>query len=304
VSIGGYADPQYLESLSEFGETVLLPESGAGWLVRGIGGTDLLDARAPYPLLACQDWKALGSELARHSDWVSAVAVPDPLTAPEPKVLRDNFPDACRPYKTHWVVRMDGGYAGPTSEGHRRNVRKGESTAFVSRVEPTSDALCDWLRLYDRLVAKHRFDGIARFSKRAFAQQFAMSGMRIYAAKVGSKTVSMSLWLVDGERAYYHLGATNERGYAARAPYAMFQVALSDLGESGCSLVLLGAGAGIEEDAEDGLSRFKRGWSNESRQSYLCGRILDRTAYERLGGDDGSSYFPAYRNPAALAHCH
>lgn len=297
MTTGGYADQRYLESLSEFGNPVRFSDSGAGWLVRNIEGTSYRDALASYPLLACLDWTKLKDELSAPTNWVSVAAVPDPLSAPSPAILSAIFPDVCRPFKTHWVVRLDGRYPGPHSQSHRRHLRRAERFVNVSRVTLEEKTLSVWCGLYGTLIARHRIEGLARFSKSSFARQFVLPGLRAYAATIESEVVSMSLWLTDGERAYYHLGAASDRGYQAGAPYAVFQAALEDLSDDGLREVLLGAGAGIEDNSEDGLSRFKRGWANESRQAYICGRILDRTAYAELCGNRESHFFPAYREP-------
>jgi hypothetical protein len=60
----------------------------------------------------------------------------------------------------------------------------------------------------------------------------------------------------------------------------------------------LGAGAGTNSNAEDGLTKFKRGWTTRTRTKYFCGRVFDRSEYSRLTrikGAEGASYFPAYR---------
>ncbi len=61
-------------------------------------------------------------------------------------------------------------------------------------------------------------------------------------------------------------------------------------------LVNLGGGVGARDD---GLVRFKRGWATEERVAHLCGRILDRAAYERLTRSGTFGWFPAYRAPDA-----
>ena len=62
------------------------------------------------------------------------------------------------------------------------------------------------------------------------------------------------------------------------------------------SLLDLGGGAGLNAPSS-GLERFKAGWSNASRMTYLCGRVFDRAAYQTLGGSGHADqgYFPAYR---------
>ncbi len=108
----------------------------------------------------------------------------------------------------------------------------------------------------------------------------------------------MILWYVQNGVAYYHLGAYTEEGYQLRASFALFRKALEYFAESGLHYANLGAGAGIGSGADDGLTRFKRGWSTCLRTTYICGRIFDRQEYDRLvraRGVEATGYFPAYR---------
>ncbi|HAM51938.1 MAG TPA: hypothetical protein DCP92_15090 [Nitrospiraceae bacterium] len=60
----------------------------------------------------------------------------------------------------------------------------------------------------------------------------------------------------------------------------------------------LGGGAGLKNNAKDGLSEFKRGWSTGTRTVYFCGRIFDRKKYaeiENARGITETDYFPSYR---------
>lgn len=292
----GYGDPRYLESLREFGRPVRLAGSISGWLEREIPGSDLRDLRAPYPLLQCGDWDALALDFERSDGaWVSATAVPDPLTAPDSVTLKKLFPDLCRPYKEHFIVGLDGGYEGPYASGHRRNVARARRECMVESVPASATVLETWVGLYGELVHRHGILGIAGFSALAFTEQFALSGLRIYQTRADRDIVAMTLWLVDGERAYYHLGASSEEGYRRSANFGMFDLALKDFAQEGIRCVLLGAGAGTYSAGDDGLTRFKSGWANETRTAYLCGRILDRRRYESLTGPQNNEFFPAYR---------
>jgi hypothetical protein len=54
---------------------------------------------------------------------------------------------------------------------------------------------------------------------------------------------------------------------------------------------------GLAERATN-LAAFKQGWTNTTRQTYLCGKMLDPEAYRALSaaaGNPETSYFPAYR---------
>ena len=54
----------------------------------------------------------------------------------------------------------------------------------------------------------------------------------------------------------------------------------------------------FDTEAEDGLTRFKRGWTDATRPVFFCGRILDEDKYAALcaaRGQGPTEYFPAYR---------
>ena len=72
--------------------------------------------------------------------------------------------------------------------------------------------------------------------------------------------------------------------------------ALRDGGERGLERANLGGAAGMADDEKDGLAMFKQGWSSETVDAYLGGRIVDREAYSSLcQGDESVPFFPAYR---------
>ena len=97
-----------------------------------------------------------------------------------------------------------------------------------------------------------------------------------------------------------HLAASDETGYRLAAAYALHQVMIEEFAGRGLRWLNLGSTAGVEPDAADGLSVFKKGWSSTTRPTYLCGRINDKQTYARLAGTSGvdtTGYFPAYRAP-------
>jgi hypothetical protein len=149
--------------------------------------------------------------------------------------------------------------------------------------------LDDWTRLYAGLAARHGLVGIRAFSREAFERQLAMPGMVAVRAERDGETVGMALWLADPPVAHYHLAAYSASGYEVSASYALFDLALRHLREHAVGRVDLGGSTG------EGLDRFKRGWANEQRTAHLCGRVLDRPAYERLAAGRATEWFPAYR---------
>lgn len=294
----GYAHPGYAASLAEFGDPVSLPRSGGHLLLRPIGDSGLRDAAAPYPLLVCTDWRGLERDLAEVAENpVSVTAVTDPLGACDGAMLRSAFPDLARPYKQHAIVDLETDWRAAISAHHRRNLDRARRIVFTEVLKEPAGHLDDWNRLYQTLVQRHGIEGVARFSAAAFAMQFALPGAHVFRAEVAGETAGMLLWMAQGKRAYYHLGCYSEAGYRAGASFALFSCALEWFAQAGSEMLVLGAGAGASEAANDGLARFKRGWATGSATAWLCGRICDRAAYARLAGSaQGNDFFPAYRS--------
>lgn len=290
-----YSAPGYAASLFEFGSPRRLPRSG-GWLLeREIAGAAGNDLMGPYPLFSCTDWEGLAEDLDGLDDAVSVVLVADPLADVGEPELRRAFPDRVVPFKRHHVRDLEAPASLP--EHHRRHVRRSSRALEVELCANPLEHLEDWSALYAELADRHGLTGIRAFSREAFRKQLALPGLVAVRADRGGATVGMALWLEDAPNAWYHLAAYSAEGYEVSASYALFTVALDHLRELGVRRVDLGGAAGLA-DADDGLTRFKRGWATEERTAHLCGRVLQRETYERLASDRASEWFPAYREPA------
>lgn len=294
----GYLHPAYAHSLAEFGTPVELPLS-RGWLLRrDIPGTLHCDAMGCYPLFACLDWQHLPHDLeAIESALVSVTLVTDPFGNHDDELLKRCFPDLLRPFKDHHVVDMRQRLTRRISENHQRNVRKALTVLDVRQCTAPSADLDTWVALYNHLIQVRRIQGLRRFSHRSFASQLAVPGIVAFQARHADATVGMILWYVQHDIAYYHLAAYSPAGYDLRASFALIWRSLEYFAELGLRWVDLGAGAGLQSN-EDGLTRFKRGWATGTRPVYLCGRILNRPAYDdlvRARHAGPTSYFPAYR---------
>lgn len=299
MNSSGYLHPLYAQSLAEFGEPFELPAS-RGWLLRRpIAGTPFSDAMGCYPIFACEDWSCLGQDLdAVGKELVAVSLVTDPFGSYTQAELKQWFQDIASPYKDHFVTDLRQPRETFVASHHRRNAHKALKTVRVE-VEPDPLPLLDeWTSLYDHLIERHGIRGIARFSHAAFDAQLRVPGAVAFRAQVNGQTAGMVLWYVQGEAAYYHLGAYSPEGYESNASFALFWTALDHFAAKGLRWLSLGAGAGAHGDGTDGLTRFKRGWSTGTRTAYFCGRIFNRDAYQRLlaqRGIESVNYFPAYR---------
>jgi hypothetical protein len=289
----------YAESLEEFGTPRFLPRS-RGWLLeRPIPASACRDAMGCYPLFACADWSQLHADLEElQNRLVSLALVTDPFGAYDPAYLRRWFRDVVRPFKEHYVVDLGRPMDAFVHAHHRRYARKALRSVSVERCPDPAGLLDEWQGLYANLIERHAIKGIPAFSRSCFARQLQAPGIVAFRALHGQTTVGMTLWYLQGEAGYYHLGAYSNLGYQLHASFALFWSAFEHFARAGLRWLNLGAGAGVESGGADGLSRFKQGWSTGTRTAYFCGRIFDRAAYTRIvqaSGVPATDYFPAYR---------
>jgi hypothetical protein len=300
-----YGDPEYARSLVEHGRLCALPGCGGWLLMRSVpGGGRRHDAMGCYPLFQCRDWRALPEdleELAEMADAPVAVnLVADPLGDHDPELLGRAFPDVARPFKEHYLVDLAQDPAAFVHPHNRRNARKAARHFQVEICAHPLEHLDEWLRLYRALCKRHGITGLAAFSREAFKHQLAVPrAVLMRATDGGGDTVAMLLWYVRDDQAWYHLGASDERGYRhGGAANTLMWESFEHFRRQGMTRLNLGGASGIAPRLDDGLARFKAGWSNERAAAWFCGRVLDRDAYDILTARAdalGSCYFPAYR---------
>jgi hypothetical protein len=304
-STTSYLHQAYARSFSEFGEPRYLPTSG-GWLLeRSILGTADRDAMGCYPLFTCRDWTGLASDLEQlEGALVTVAVVADPFGDYDKSLLDECFPAIVSPFKQHFIVELGPDPRSFVSAHHRRYAKRALSRLTVSICSDPSAWLDHWTTLYDQVIRRHRLAGVHAFSRTVFSYQLRVPGLVMLRAEEDGEVVAMTLWYIAGSIAYYHLGSASPRGYESRALFALFSYALEHFASLGIQTLDLGAGAGRGHSSEDdGLSRFKRGWSTGTVPAYFCGRILDAQRYRELAetADPGTSeYFPAYRQGELL----
>lgn len=293
-----YATHDYAAAFGPPYRPFLVPEWETSVLLRPIAGADRDDAAGCYPRTVLGSTAALpeGFHRLRQQGAVSVVLTLDPLTAPASSVLLSTC-DVARPFKRHYIFDRSRGGGPSFGRHHRYEIRRAARRCDVAEV-PLAHYLSEWNSLYDTLVERHCITGIQRFSKGYFAALSQLSGLVTYAARLGGRIVAMSLWLCHGEHAWSHLAAADDEGYRCGASYLLYATALEALRD--CRLFDLGGTAGIENDADGGLARFKRGFANTTAEAWFCGTVLDRQAYAQMSsGVPADQFFPAYRRPDA-----
>lgn len=300
-ALTGYNHTEYAKSLNEFGIPCELRRS-KGWILkRHIPGFPEHDAIGIYPLFCCQKWLQLGTDLKdlrENSRLVCLYLVTDPFGKYDFAYLNRCFKDTVFPFKEHFVVDLSRGINTYVAEHHRRYAQKALKSIRVERCSNPPQFADTWIKLYANLINRHQIVGIQAFSEAAFIRQLKIPGLVSFRAMHEGNTVGMLLWYVQGDIGYYHLGAFSDLGYRLRASFALFWFALEYFKEFGLNWLNLGAGAGLKDNKNDGLARFKYGWSTGTRTAFFCGHIFDRKKYFEIVKAKSVSvedYFPAYR---------
>lgn len=294
----GYNHPLYALSLKEFGEPHELPHCGGWILERAIPGTTYGDGMGCYPLFVCRDWSRLHEDLKEmESVLVSLALVTDPFGAFDQAYLAKYF-QIVKPFKRHLIADLTQNPEYFVNKRHRYYARRSLRDVQVEFCDEPLRYADEWIKLYDNLVRRHGITGLRTFSKDSFLAQMQTPGIILVVGKLAGEVISGCMVMIHDEVAYYHLGASSDLGYRHRASFGMFWMILKYLNERAIRYFDLGAAAGIEENAQDGLARFKMGWSNDKRIAYFCGRIFDDERYAKIvraNSIAATDYFPAYR---------
>lgn len=300
----GYASEMYADTLQHIGEPEPIGPEPSWVLERKVPGTDFFDAAGPYPIMVSSDWDGLlASVKTVRSRWVTLTLVSDPLGSYSRSDLEVCFPDYCVPFKTHFVVSLEEWDSGHVHKSHRRNISKAKSAVTVTRLGQPWNREGDWIELYHTLKLRHSIAGHADFPVASLRSILRHPDIVVFRAHNHGDTLGMMLWMTQSDRAYYHLAAYSEEGYRCGASFLLVDHSIRHFQSNTHFRSLnLGGGAGFSVSDDDGLTRFKRGFSTHTRVAFICGRVLDGEIYHRLCQQTGTArkpFFPAYRYPGS-----
>ena len=294
-----YLHTDYAKSFGEDFFDIRLEHSQGIILKRKIPKFELYDAIGTYPLFFCDDWTNLHSDLeSNQHDLVSLVVVTDPFGKYEMACLENCFNTLVIPFKEHFVIDLSQRTEDFVNKHNRRYANKAIKALSIEKAETPANLSETWCRLYKNLVNRHEIKGIASFSEESLKRQITVPGSVVFYVRYDDEIIGMTVWYKQGNIAYYHLGAYSNKGYEMRASFAIFWSAIEYFRSTGLDWLDIGAGAGVQNDGADGLTRFKRGWSTDTRTVYLCGHIFDKENYKKISESRGvseTSYFPMYR---------
>lgn len=298
----GYRSAAYAAALAGIGRARALGETGGWVLERTIPNCDHTDLMGPYPLFSCADWEALGpavSALKRDDSArtepvlgpISLTLVTDPFCPLDEGRLAAIF-DICRPLGHHHLIDLTRPIA--PSKHHRKKLRR----AGPARIEagPADPGLGPaFAALYAGLAEKKGIRDLRRFDSESLSAQVAVPGAHLVTAWEGGALIGADLYYLQDGVAHAHLSAYATRGYALSVSYPMIAAAHEHFAPQADWINLGGVPAG--EAPGGGIGHFKRGWTEITRPTHLCGAVLDRPAYDRLSAEraPGTEWFPTYR---------
>lgn len=292
-----YATLEYAASLAHVGRPIVVPSWGTHVIAREIGdsgGREDVVGCYPITVLAPDADVAAGLADLRTQGFVTVGLVVDDVHRPPVADLEAAF-DFVRPFKTHHVFRREHGPFAPDKH-HRYEIKRARARVEAVRID-LAQHLDAWGALYATLAGRHALAGTHDFSRDAFARLSRIEGVEAIGGFVDGRLVCCHLWVVHDTVAHSHLMASDEVGYRTGAAYAVNEASIRLIERA--AVFNFGGGAGVEEKADDGLARFKRGFANATALARFCGAVLDPSACDALvrrTNTVGATYFPAYRS--------
>lgn len=186
----------------------------------------------------------------------------------------------------------------------RRHVKRARDAGLSFAQLDGADRLERFRHLYEKTMQRKQAAENYYFTERYYADlaKGLGGGLQIYAAYHKERLAAAVIFLIEGIRAHYHLGASDKELLKMRPNNFLFYRAAQALREQGCKTLHLGGGL----SGRDSLFRFKRSLSSCEARFYTGRQIIDHDAYQDLvrswrehaGITEESRFFPEYRTPS------
>ncbi len=289
-----YATQTYGTSLAHWGEVVQVNAWQNCVIKRPITATHY-DAAGTYPIMPFTKDTNIPAgidELKQHG-FVSLVMVLDDFHRPELDALHP-YATTLSPFKTHYLYRRSLGELTYDTH-HKRALKKAVKSVQVD-IANLADHVEAWTDLYHQLTTKLQLKGLHAFPLAHHQILASLENVIFLGAWIEDALVAGHIFVRHNNILMSHLVASNAAGYEHRASFALNDFAIRHFTD--IDIINFGGGAGNSVGTDDGLARFKRGFANDTANTYLCGIILDTERYETLSKAHtahNSSYFPRYR---------
>lgn len=288
----GYLSRSYADAFKNIGRVEPFGMTGGHVLLRSIPSSDRKDISGPYPIFTCTNWSAVEEALNEPlENAVTLTLVTDPF-CPLSEVEISQLFDFHRPFHDHWLIDLGSPIA--PSPHHRRNLRQaGRFRIESGPADPTFAT--SFVKLYGHLAEKKKISDLRAFSSESLAAQLAVPGAWLVTSWDQEELLGADLYYLEGRIVRAHLSAYAPKGYANSISYPMMLAAIEQF-RIFADIIDLGGAPAVEGNSKcGGVGHFKRGWTQLTRPSYLCGKVFDREAYKALSKGRHMRWFPAYR---------
>jgi lipid II:glycine glycyltransferase (peptidoglycan interpeptide bridge formation enzyme) len=210
------------------------------------------------------------------------------------KVLKMNL-DYFSFFKTYYCVK----YSLPLpilNTNNRRNIIKARKN-LIFEFNNAKDDIEELFEIYRDNVQSRSLDATHAFSLEHFKFIVQFNDTIVSVVKNGNRIESFYIWVKVGENLYnHHLSGSTNVGKKNGSSHLCLWESIQYLHKNKMDL-LLGSNSGSTNDPDNGLSRFKKSYSNFEASTYICGIILNEIIYDQLniGKDKSFNYFPLYR---------
>lgn len=149
--------------------------------------------------------------------------------------------------------------------------------------------------LYKQTMQRNRAQEFYFFNLEYFKKLSSLKNFKMFEAIYKNEICAMAIFLIDGNRSYYHLGASSEVGRSnnLNAMCAIFESFFQYAEQNGIISCLLGGGR--TADPNDSLLLYKKQYSPTLIDFYIGGKIYNHQAYEKLSKNFSNRFFLKYR---------
>jgi|694.fasta_scaffold34223_8 hypothetical protein len=296
-----YVDYEYLNTLKNIGDLFILPNLGLPCLMKPIPyEREIYDIIGPYPFILFED---IENELPQvksatnkfDNNLVTLSLVTLFMDTQKIQKVTNMQLDYFSFFKTYYSVK----HSLPLpilNDNNRRNIRKArKDSTFIFNNK--KDNIAEIFEIYRSNVQVKSLDATHAFSLEHFKFVIQASGTIVSVVKNGNSIESFYIWVKVTDKLYnHHLSGSTNIGKKNGASHLCLWESIQHFHKNEKSL-LLGSNSGSTNLPNDGLSRFKKSYSNFEASTYVCGIIFDKSIYEQLnmGMDKSLNYFPLHR---------
>ncbi|PKL48328.1 MAG: hypothetical protein CVV42_10155 [Candidatus Riflebacteria bacterium HGW-Riflebacteria-2] len=273
-----------------------------------LGGDGFFDMQSAYgyggPAVFGGTTETLGDFSRLHAAWAEKAGIVAEFVRFNPFLAQDLLAPLFDPELNRKTIsiELNADFAvilrqasGPRQRNYRKAVRSGLSYFSM----PDCD---DLVKIYRQAMQRIGAEDYYYFSDRYFSAISEMpTDTRFFAGirDASGKLIAGGIFLQDASAAHYHLGASVTDARALQADAFMLFEAARSAAANGRKILHLGGGLSLAE--EDGLYRFKAGFSENRHNFYIARKIHRPEKY-----DEFSKKWQAItgRQPKILLHYH